>query len=124
MSQSPPQYRFPFAAKYDLLVSDQPEPLTDAYLLEVAARCKAAQVGPWRVDRGKEVGDNWIVATGAGYHDNDCWAVATDSIHASDANAADGQDDATFIAHARQDVPRLLEEIARLRAIVARDWQR
>lgn len=118
------QPRFPFAVRYDLLVSDQPQPLTDTYLAEVAARCKAAQVGPWRVDRGKEIGDNWIVATGAGYHDNDCWAVATDSMHASDCNAADGQDDATFIAHARQDVPRLLEEITRLRAIVARDWQR
>lgn len=123
-TQSTPQELF---RRYDYgRPSELATPIPDADLLAMEQRCKRAQVGPWRVDFGEEIGSNWVVATNAAYDQDKrgTWAVATDRAHASDCNAADGKDDAEFIAHARQDVPRLLEEVRRLRAVVAKGWER
>lgn len=113
--------------RYDYLRPDDlATPIPDADLLAMEERCKRAQTGPWRVDFGEEIGNNWVVATGAAYDQErrGTYAVATDRIHASQTNAADGKDDAEFIAHARQDLPRCLEEIRRLRAELAKGWVR
>lgn len=118
--------------RYDLLHEgtapgyDVPRPLTDTRLAEIEERCRRAQTGPWTVDWGEEIGSNWVVATGPAYDQTTIgtYAVCTDSIRCSDTNAADGEDDAEFIAHARSDIPALLEEVRRLRALLAKEWAR
>lgn len=86
--------------------------LSDEELAAMRRRCEAATSGPWKSDvegREHESGSNFImVGSGA--------ARGTD-IELSGATVAD-QD---FIAHARQDIPRLLGEIERLRAQVRRN---
>lgn len=115
------------AIDYDLMtLGPVGQPLSDDYLAAIKERCRKAQVGPWIVEWGKEIGNNWVVATGPGYEQTlqGTYGVSTDNIHASDCNAADGKDDAEFIAHARQDIPALLEEITRLRTELAKEWRR
>jgi hypothetical protein len=74
-------------------------------------RCEAATPGPWRSfveGRDHTSGSNFIM-TGEGSHRGN-------DIELSDATIAD-QD---FIAHARQDIPRLLDEIRRLKALAGK----
>jgi len=81
-------------------------PMTDEELDDVERRCSAATPAPWKSyveGRDHTSGSNFIdVGDGNG-------------IELSGATSAD-QD---FIAHARQDVPRLVEEVRRLRALVS-----
>lgn len=81
--------------------------LSDAELDAIRERCGAASPGPWQSfveGRDHESGSNFImVGIGAG---------RLGDIELSGATAAD-QD---FIAHARQDIPRLLSEIERLKS--------
>jgi hypothetical protein len=79
--------------------------MTDDDLRQIAARCELATAGPWRSwieGRDHTSGSSFIATTG-----EDIEMVAT--------NAAD-QD---FMAAARQDVPSLLAEVIRLRALLA-----
>lgn len=74
------------------------EPLTEERLVEIRGREKAASDGPWAVqDKG-----------------------AIPLIYGPDgervAKVIDHQEDAAFIAHAREDIPALLDEVERLRA--------
>ena len=76
--------------------------LTNAELDQIEARLRAAAPGPWKSfveGRDHTSGSSFIATPGS-------------DIELTGATAAD-QD---FIAHARQDVPRLLYEIRRLRA--------
>jgi hypothetical protein len=76
--------------------------LTNADLDEIEARLQAAAPGPWKSfveGRDHTSGSSFIATPGS-------------DIELSGATAAD-QD---FIAHARQDLPRLLGEVRRLRA--------
>ncbi|HRI65923.1 MAG TPA: hypothetical protein PK156_16865 [Polyangium sp.] len=76
--------------------------LTDDDLLQMQQRCDAATPGPWKSfieDRDHESGSSFIQTAGA-------------DIELSGASEADYD----FIAHARQDLPRLLDEVRRLRA--------
>jgi hypothetical protein len=80
--------------------------VTDKELDEIAMRCAAAQSGPWVSfveGRDHTSGSNFI-QVGQG-------ESRGDDIELTGATTAD-QD---FIAHARQDVPRLLDEVRRLR---------
>jgi hypothetical protein len=76
--------------------------MTDQELDEIQARCNHASPGPWRawIEGRDHTSGSSFVQTGA------------DDIEMS--GATDGDYD--FIANARQDLPRLLEEIRRLRA--------
>ncbi len=101
-------------------------PLTEEYLLAVEERTRRAMTGPW-LAVAKDLGENWSVAhwnCGADYDITEQWAVTTDHVHASETNGADGKDNAIFIAHARTDVPLLLLEVRRLRAALAKHWER
>ncbi len=81
-------------------------PLTDEDIEAIRARCAAATSGPWRSyveGRDHTSGDSFIM-TGEG-------EARGEDIELSGATPAD-QD---FIVHARQDIPRLLAEVQRLR---------
>lgn len=72
--------------------------MTEAQLAEIEAREKLATAGPWIANqwRGIETADEtWLL----------------------DGNMAT-KSDAEFIAHARDDVPHLVAEVRRLRAIL------
>jgi hypothetical protein len=87
------------------------EPLTEEQLAAVRARVDAATPGPWESfveGRDHHGGDNFIRIGGL----VDGWP---DMYVSHEANPAP-QEDLDFIAHARQDIPRLLTEIERLRA--------
>ena len=75
--------------------------LSQEDLEEISSRCQGATAGPWTSyveGRDHESGSSFIMTSG-------------EDIELAGATIAD-QD---FIAHARQDVPRLLEEVQRLR---------
>jgi hypothetical protein len=79
------------------------EPLSATQLDEIRERCEAATRGPWKSyieGREKMNGSSFIMTAG-------------EDIYLRGATDAD-QD---FIAHARQDIPTLLAEIERLRAL-------
>lgn len=85
--------------------------MTDKELEEIRLRCEAATPGPWVSfieDRDHSSGSSFIM-TGEGE------SRGTD-IELTGATVAD-QD---FIAHARQDIPKLLHEIERLKAELSR----
>jgi len=86
--------------------------ITEGELDAIEKRVNDAQVGPWRTDTMKNVGENWLVATFGADSDGD-WIVTTDRLAASRTNGATAKDDATFVAHAREDVPRLCAELRR-----------
>ena len=79
--------------------------LNDTEIEEMKARYQHATPGPWTSfveDRDMCSGSDFIRTAG-------------EDIYLTGATVAD-QD---FIAHARQDIPRLVEEIARLKMLVA-----
>ena len=78
--------------------------LTDDELSKIRARCEQATPGPWRsFVEGREAmsGSDFIMTGG-------------EDIYLTGATVAD-QD---FIAHARQDIPKLVEEVVRLQQIL------
>jgi len=88
------------------------ERLSDDELAAIAARAEAATAGPWCVEGWRGDGVERIVAILA---PDDTPLATMEGPH----TAAATQRDAAFIAHARTDVPRLLAELARLRAVEA-----
>jgi hypothetical protein len=84
--------------------------MTDEELGEITARCEAATPGPWRSyleGRDHASGSDFIM-TGEG-------TSRGEDIELSGATRADQE----FVAHARQDIPRLLAEVARLRELLS-----
>lgn len=72
--------------------------MTPERLAEILERAEAATPGPWRIDGRRVV------------YERDGWSeMVTPILHVSA--------DATFIAHARTDVPELVAEIERLREL-------
>jgi hypothetical protein len=85
------------------------ELLSDEELNEMQARCAAASVAPWTAmleGRDHTSGSSFIM-TGTG-------DSRGDDIELSGASPADYE----FIAHARQDLPRLIAEVRRLRSVL------
>lgn len=75
--------------------------MTDEELTAIRLRCEAATPGPWTSyveGRDHDSGSDFIMTDG-------------DDIELAGGATAADQD---FIAHARQDIPRLLDEIERL----------
>lgn len=72
--------------------------MTEEQLKAIEARAKAATPGPWFVDTDKCV-----------YRDRPNDELIADP---SQTNPADAE----FIAHAREDIPKLVEEVRRLKA--------
>lgn len=87
--------------------------ITESELDRIKERLKGITPGPWKADYG-----NWEIES-----ENE--ETSRDSICSfapSDRTRVDGtdnpihfMDDAEFIAHARSDIPRLIEEIERLK---------
>lgn len=86
--------------------------LTEDKLGDIEARCSAATPGPWQsfVEGRDHFGGSDFIRTGG--LDDSC-----PDIELTGATVAD-QD---FIAGARQDVPRLIEEVRRLRGLLNED---
>lgn len=85
-------------------VGPVPQELPAERLTEIAARTQAATAGPWWTDRLAESDGSESVGVDAG---DDNWIVPCQDLDPADAE---------FIAHARADVPALLDEVARLTA--------
>jgi hypothetical protein len=93
------------------------EPLTIEELDAIEKRCDAASPGPWEFRRGPRphqrcrfhpVGGD--TSPGDAY-EPDMYLLRRDSAPAS-------VHDQDFVAHARQDVPRLVAEVRRLQALL------
>ena len=84
-------------------------PLTDEELAAIKARYEAATPGPWQpyIEGRDHVSGSCFIRTGEG-------AARGDDMELTGATEADYD----FIAHARQDMPRLLEEVEGLRKFV------
>lgn len=84
----------------------------DAELDVIEARCKAASPGPWKSfveGRDHMSGDDFIRVGG---DEPDMYV----SRHTSSGLRPASAEDLDFIAAARQDIPRLLAEVKRLRS--------
>ncbi|TMG46258.1 MAG: hypothetical protein E6H91_12315 [Chloroflexi bacterium] len=87
--------------------------ISDDELRAIKRRCDAATPGPWRASmegRDHTSGDSFIRRGNAG-RESDLYLTSTTAGGTEIPSAADHE----FIATARQDIPRLLDEIARLR---------
>jgi hypothetical protein len=96
------------------------EPISDTELDEIERRCTAASKAPWQSfieGRDHWGGDNFIRVGGLDDNEPDMYISRTTSAGLKPAAA----EDLDFIAHARQDIPRLVAEIKRLRAEHERD---
>ncbi|MFE2140250.1 hypothetical protein ACFXA3_00525 [Streptomyces sp. NPDC059456] len=79
------------------------QPVPQDRLAEIRARAQAATKGPWEVEDDRESLTRWVVSE-TGF-------LSANLGYVGNAN----QDDAKFIAAARDDIPWLLAEIDRLR---------
>jgi hypothetical protein len=78
----------------------------------IEAREKAATAGPWSALTGMLAYSPRLIASAG----DECYIVQNDVAGPGLIN--DTQPDLAFIAHAREDVPALVAEVRRLRAIV------
>lgn len=88
--------------------------LSDEELKMITQRCDAATRGPWKAyieGRDHTSGDTFILQ-GVGPQARDLYLSVSKREGAGLEAASDADHD--FIANARQDIPRLLEEIERL----------
>ena len=92
--------------------------LMEERLLEIEARCKAATPGPWKA----EIGPLITIEAEPLRHGLAGWPICDMDMKVELIAPDQPMADAAFIAHARQDVPDLLEEVAQLRESV-RQWR-
>jgi hypothetical protein len=85
------------------------EPLPQIYIDQVRKRTEDATTGPWidYLERRDQLSGESFIARGPNRLEGDLYFIG-----ATDA-------DIEFIAHARQDIPRLLDEIDRLKKELA-----
>ncbi|MFJ2033576.1 hypothetical protein [Streptosporangium sp. NPDC087985] len=110
-----------------------PEPLTDEELAAIEELAEAATPGPWFIRHLDDEAAMNLVAistvpdTGHGERwpdfDHREIVAATLIQHPRYVDVADGRwdENAQFIADARQDIPRLIAEIKRLRQLLAQE---
>jgi hypothetical protein len=94
------------------------DPLSDDELAEIAARAGAATKAPWECfveGRDHSAGDNFIRTGGLDDGSPDMYVTHYYRVENPKPVPAPPAD-LDFIAHARQDIPRLIAEIERLRA--------
>lgn len=92
--------------------------LMEEQLLEIEARCKAATPGPWMADVGPLI----TIEAEPLRRDLVGWPICDMDMEVELIAPGQPMADADFIAHARQDVPDLLEEVAQLHESV-RQWR-
>jgi hypothetical protein len=84
--------------------------VTDEEICKIEARCNAATAGPWQSfieGRDHMSGSDFIRTGGSDSLSPDIYLM--DATHA----------DQDFVARARQDIPSLIAEVRRLRALVS-----
>lgn len=87
----------------------------DDRLQQIEARCDAATPGPWVLFHRAGITEVQTIG--------DCPIAGWQGFDNGHRAVGKHKDNGEFIAHAREDIPALLEEIARLRAELARlDW--
>jgi hypothetical protein len=108
-----------------------PDPMTDAELAAIQERSDAATAGPWFVrdlddDKAMSlVAISTVEDTGLGErwpsfdHGQIIAATLVQSPRYVDIDDERWDENARFLAHARQDIPRLIAEIRRLRHLLA-----
>ena len=89
--------------------------MTDEELREIEERAKAASKGPWIPWGGEGWPKGWEHFSGSKDHTGIGWPVRDDMNMLVCVVEEDRTADQQFIAHSRQDIPRLIEEIRRLR---------
>ncbi|WP_328885362.1 hypothetical protein [Streptomyces sp. NBC_00316] len=109
---------------------DTPEPLTDEELAEIEELTEATTPGPWYF---RSLDDDWAMSlvavstlpdTGRGErwpdfdHHQIVAATLVQQPRYVDVADARWDENARFIANARQDIPRLIAEIRRLRHLI------
>jgi hypothetical protein len=84
------------------------ELLSDKYLKEIRSRCKAATNGPWisLIEGRDHSSGESVIVRGTDEVESDLYLIGAT------------EEDQDFIAHARQDIPQLLDEIERLRKLL------
>lgn len=84
------------------------EPLLSEQLMEIRNRCSAATPEPWisYVEGRDHTSGESVIVRGINGSEEDLYLIGGTTA------------DQDFVAHARQDIPRLLDEIDRLRALV------
>lgn len=82
--------------------------MSDERLEQVRARAAAATPGPWEA---------WDTGDPPAEDEARAWIVTPGSLHLATLYAGDPSANATFAAHAREDIPALLAEVERLRSI-------
>ena len=90
-------------------MNDEQYMLTEDDIQEIRSRCEAATPGPWKSyldGSDHSCGSDFIMTGAFGSSDRG------EDLEIIGATIADYD----FIAHARQDIPKLLEEIERLKA--------
>lgn len=92
----------------DAEVSDKP--MTDSELAAIKAKCDAATPGPWDWDTS-DSGETLVYAV----------AKPDENIAECNEYSAFSHPNADFIVSARKNVPRLVAEVERLRADLARE---
>ena len=80
-------------------------PMSNERLEQIQARAAAATPGPWEA---------WDTGDPPAEDEAQSWIVTPGSLHLATLYAGDPSANATFAAHAREDIPALLEEIDRL----------
>lgn len=110
-----------------------PDPLTDEDLADIEERANAATPGPWHV---RFLDDDWamnLVAVstvpdtnrGGRWPDFDAGQIVAATLvqHPGYVSVADDRwdENAYFIANARQDIPRMIAEIHHLRRLLEGD---
>ena len=95
--------------------------MTPERIAELRALCDAATPGPWYVNRIKGYTDNQIETTDPAHVARKPWGhvVATTGLGAGDVSQQKFERDSDFIAAARIALPEALDEIERLRALLA-----
>ncbi len=84
------------------------EPLKDYDLEQMRKRCEAATIGPWEAP-----------IEGVDFNGGETVIIRGPNREGDDLNIIGGTvADYKFVAHAREDIPLLLDEIIRLRKIV------
>jgi hypothetical protein len=89
------------------------KPLSESDLARIRSGCSAATPGPWTAmveGRDHVSGDSFIMRGEGGQRGPDLYLIS------EDRRVSTGDYD--FIANARQDIPRLLDEIDRLRSLL------
>jgi hypothetical protein len=92
-------------------MTTKPNGITAAELAAIRERAEKATSGPWGWSDAK-VRDGKYVFVPQGSYLADTLIMFGDTYE-------NGEQDAEFIAHAREDIPRLLDEIERLQRVIA-----